>query len=45
MDYNKDKKNDDILEKLNHIKEKVLEKKANMYLKKKVRKNNEIKYK
>ena len=42
MENFKDKKTDDILEKLNLIREKVLEKKANMYLKKKERKNNEI---
>ena len=42
MDNNKNKKNDDILEKLNLTREKVLEKRDNMFLKKKERKNNEI---
>ena len=44
MENFKDKKNDDILEKLNLIKVKELEKKDNMFLKKKERKNNEINY-
>ena len=45
MENNRDKKTDDILEKLNLIKAKELEKKDNMFLKKKERKNNEINYK
>ena len=44
MENFKEKKTDDILEKLNHTKEKVLEKKVNMFWKKRVRKNNEIEH-
>ena len=42
MENVKNKKADDILEKLSLIKVKELERRDNMYLKKKERKNNEI---